>query len=173
MEALRAVVGQTHPREPRAPSSEVLSDMPKPPPDGRFQTAPVVALLEQAGVSKLASIRVAGPGALAVVLGLRRHDYDQAGCVCAGEGSPHEEPDVVLVAQPCGELDLKRLLSVGRQVRPGGAFIFQLKAGPGASLTAVEWLLQHAGFTLERHLGSSRGALILARRRAFAPRQAA
>ena len=147
--------------------------MSKPPLGGPTQAAHLAALLEQAGVTKSSVIRTVGPGALPALLWFCRHGYDQAGCVCAGEGSPHEEPDVVVVAQPCGELDLKRLLSVGRQVRPGGAFIFQLRSSPEASLAAVDWMLQHAGFTLERRLDSRRRTLIVARRRAFAWQAAA
>lgn len=147
--------------------------MSKPPPGEPVPAAHVVALLEQAGVTRSSNIRVVGPGALALVCWFCRHGYDQAGCICTDEGSPHEEPDAVLVAQPCGELDLKRLLSIGRQVRPGGVFIFQLKVGPGASLAAVDWLLQHAGFTIERRADSRRRTLVVARRRAFALQQAA
>lgn len=141
---------------------------------GLVQSASLVAFLERAGVTRSSLIRVTGPSALSALLWLCRHGYDQVGYVRAGEGSPHEEePDAIIVAHTCNELDLKRLLAVGRDVRPGGAFIFQLRSGPQASAAGVEWLLEQSGFSIERRVDGERRALIIARRRAVAIRQAA
>ena len=141
---------------------------------GLVQPASLVAFLERAGVTRSSLIRVTGRSALSALLWLCRHGYDQVGYVRAGAGSPHEEePDAIIVAHTCNELDLKRLLAVGRDVRPGGAFIFQLHAGPQASAAGVEWLLEQAGFSIERRVEGERRALIIARRRAAAIRKAA
>jgi hypothetical protein len=147
--------------------------MPKSIPGGLSQTASLTTLLERVGVTKSSIIRVTGPNALSALLWLCRHGYQQVGYVRAGEGSPHEEPDAILVAHTCDEVDLKRLLTVGRQVRAGGAFIFQLRLDPEGSALGVEWLLEQAGFTTERRFDGERRALIIARRRALAIRKAA
>jgi hypothetical protein len=147
--------------------------MPKSLHSGLSQTASLTTLLEGVGVTKSSVIRVTGPSALCALLWLCRHGYQQVGYVRAGEGSPHEEPDAILVAHTCDEVDLKRLLTVGRQVRPGGAFIFQLHLVPEGSALGVDWLLEQAGFAIERRFDGERRALIIARRRALAMRKAA
>lgn len=147
--------------------------MPKSITGGLLHTAALVALLERIGVGKSSVIRVTGPSALSALLWLCRHGYQQVGYVRPGEGSPHEEPDAIVVAHTCNEIDLKRLLSVGRQVRPGGVFIFQLRCGPEESALGVDWLLEAAGFTTEQRLYGERRALIVARRRTLALRKAA
>lgn len=147
--------------------------MPKSSACGLSQTAALNALLESVGVTKSSLIRMTGPGALPALLWLCRHGYDQVGYMRAGDGCPHEEPDAIVVAHTCDEVELKRLLAAGRQVRPGGAFIFQVRSGPNASPLGVEWLLDQAGFTMERRLDGERRALIVARRRTLAMRKAA
>ncbi len=135
--------------------------------------AHLIALLNEAGVTKSSVIRVVGPGSLPAVLWFCRHGFDQAGCVRAGEGAPHEGPDAVLAAAPCCELELKRLLSAARDLHPGGVFIFQLRNDPGCSPGAIEWLLQHGGFELERRIDKGRRALVMARRCGLTLRPAA
>lgn len=148
--------------------------MPKNPACGLSQTASLNALLEGVGVSKTSVIRVTGPGALPALLWLCRHGYDQVGYMRAGEGCPHEdEPDAIVVAHTCDEVDLKRFLTVGRQVRPGGVFIFQLRLAANASTLGVDWLLEQSGFTTEQRFDGERRALIVARRRTLAMRKAA
>jgi len=148
--------------------------MPKAITGGLVQTAQLVALLERAGVGKSSVIRVTGPSALSALLWLCRHGYEQVGYVRPGAGAPHEsEPDAILVAHTCDEIDLKRLLTVGRLVRPGGVFIFQIRAGCEASALGVDWLIESAGFTTEQRLDGERRALIIARRRSLSMRKAA
>ena len=148
--------------------------MPKAITGGLVQTAQLVAQLERAGVGKSSVIRVTGPSALSALLWLCRHGYEQVGYVRPGEGAPHEsEPDAILVAHTCDEIDLKKLLTVGRLVRPGGVFMFQVRTGSEASALGVDWLLESAGFTTEQRLDGERRALIIARRRALAMRKAA
>jgi hypothetical protein len=92
----------------------------------------------------------------------------------AAEGCPHEAaPDALIVAHTCNEIDLKHLLAVGRQVRPGGAFIFRLRLERDSSTLGVDWLLETAGFTTEARLDGGRRALVMARRRTLALREAA
>lgn len=134
----------------------------------------LVAFLAQAGVDRSSVIRVTGPSALSAMLWLCRHGYDQVGYIRPEAGSPHEEePDAIIVAHTCGELELKHLLSVGRRVRPGGAFVFRLRTGPGSSPLAVEWMLKQAGFSIEGRLDGERRALIVARHTALALAKAA
>jgi hypothetical protein len=141
---------------------------------GLVHPASLVSFLERAGVTRSSLIRVTGPSALPALLWLCRHGYDQVGYMRAGEGAPHEEePDAIIVAHTCNELDLKRLLSVARLVRPDGAFIFQLRCAAEDSAPGVEWLLERAGFAVERRLEGERRALVVARRKAVALRKAA
>jgi hypothetical protein len=148
--------------------------MPTSKPGGLVETADLVALLERAGVTKSSLIRVTGPSALSALLWLCRHGYDRVGYIRSDDCGPHEpEPDAILVAHTCNEIDLKRLLTVGRHVRPGGAFIFQVRTDRSANPLAVDWLLQKAGFVVEQRLNGGRRALVVARRRALALRQAA
>jgi hypothetical protein len=140
---------------------------------GVFKTASFAELLESVGVSKSSVIRVTGPSSLSALIWFCRHGFEQVGYVRPGEGCLHEEPDAIIVAHTCNELDLKRLLSVGRQVRPGGVFIFQFRSAADASPLAIDWLLQQAGFTAEQRLERGRRALIVARRRTVALRKAA
>jgi hypothetical protein len=147
--------------------------MPKSIAGGLLTTAPLIALLERVGVTKSSVIRVTGPSSLSALLWLCRHDYQQVGYMRAIDGAPHEEPDAIIVAHTCNEIDLKRLLAAGRQVRPGGVFIFQLRSGHDSGALGVDWLLESAGFTTEQRLDGEHRALIIARRRTLAMRKAA
>lgn len=138
------------------------------------QPTSLLAFLERAGVAKSSVIRVTGPSALSALLWLCRHDYDHVGYVRGAEGAPHEEePDAIIVAHTCRELELKRLLTVGRQVRPGGAFIFRLRTDPGSHPLGLEWMLRQAGFSVEQRLDGARRALIIARRAPILAQRAA
>jgi hypothetical protein len=142
--------------------------------DDPAEPAPLVALLESAGVTKTSVIRVTGPRSLAALLWLCRHGYDRVGCMRAGQGSPHEaDPDALLVAHTCGDLELKLLLPVAREVRPGGVFIFRLRTGSGSSRVGLEWLLKRFGLVVERRIENERRAIVVARRNAVALQQAA
>lgn len=125
----------------------------------------LLGFLHAAGIGKSSRIQVTGPSALSALLWLCRHGYDQVGYIRSGEGAPHEqEPDAILVAHTCGELELKRAVRVARQVRPGGVLIFRLRTHPGSSPLGVEWLLKQHGFAVERRLDGERRALLVARR---------
>jgi hypothetical protein len=65
------------------------------------------------------------------------------------------------------------MLSVGRLVRPGGVFVFQIRGEQAASALGVDWLLATAGFTTEQRFDGERRALVIARRRALPLRRAA
>lgn len=133
---------------------------------GLLDSAPLVTLLDQVGVARSSVIRITGSSALGALLWFCRHGYEQVGYVRPGEGCPHEEPDAILVAHTCNELELKRLLAVARQVRPGGAFIFRCRLAGPSSLLVIDWLLGQAGFTLDRRIARGARALVVARRRA-------
>lgn len=133
----------------------------------------LLGFLRGAGLGKASVIRVTGPSALSALLWLCRHGYDQVGYVRADVGAPHEEePDAILVAHTCGDLELKRALTVARLARPGGVFIFRLRTQPGSSPLGVEWLLEQHGFAVERRLDGQRRALVVARRVAALQRAA-
>jgi hypothetical protein len=145
---------------------------------GRFKTASLAEILERVGVFKSSVIRVTGPSSLSALVWFCRHGFERVGYVRPGDDCLHEEPDAIIVAHPCNELDLKRLLNVGRQVRPGGVFIFQVRSfqvrsAADASPFAIDGLLQQAGFATEQRLERGRRDLIVARRRTMAFRKAA
>jgi hypothetical protein len=142
--------------------------------DAPAEPCPLVALLENAGVTKSSVIRVTGPGSLPALLWLCRHGYDQVGCMRAGQNSPHEDdPDAIVVAHTCGDLELKLLLPMSREVRPGGLFIFRLRTCPGSSPVGLQWLLKKFGLVVEHRIENSRRAVIVARRNMVALQQAA
>jgi hypothetical protein len=143
--------------------------------DDQFaEPAPLVALLARAGVSKTSVIRVTGSGSLAALLWLCRHGYDQVGCLRAGQSSPHEDdPDAIFVAHACGDLELRRLLPMAREVRPGGLFIFRLRAAPALGRAGLDPLLASFGLVVEHRIANDHRAVIITRRSAAALKQAA
>ncbi|HZZ31951.1 MAG TPA: hypothetical protein VFE10_08145, partial [Phenylobacterium sp.] len=58
------------------------------------------------------------------------------------------------------------LLAVGRQVKPGGVFLFRCRVPGQSTLMALDWLLDQAGFVLDRQIVRHGRALVVARRRA-------
>jgi hypothetical protein len=137
------------------------------------RTAALTALLDAVGVTRASRIRVTGDGALIGLLWLRRHGYDRVGYGWVGRDAQPQESDAVLVAATCDEITLKRLLAVGRQVRPGGVFIFRHRLETEGCALGIEWMLDQAGFTTERRLKGAHRALIVARRRSLAMCKAA
>jgi hypothetical protein len=137
------------------------------------RTAALTSLFDAAGVTQSSIIRVTGGGALTGLLWLRRHGYDHVGYGWAGSDAPRQEPDAILVTHTCDEIALKRLLAVGRQVRPGGVFIFRHRLESEGCALGIEWLLDQAGFVTERRLNGARRALVIARRRESAMCKAA
>ncbi len=133
---------------------------------GLLDGAPLQDLLAAVGVTKTSVIRITGPSALGALLWFCHHDFDQVGYVRPGDGAPHEAPDAVIVAHTCNELELKRLLSVGRQVKPGGVFLFRCRLPGQSTLLAIGWLLGQAGFEVDRTIVRGGRALVVARRRA-------
>lgn len=148
--------------------------MPHPELGGPTKTAHLVALLEGAGIAKSSAIRIVGPHGLPALLWLCRHGYDDVGCLRVDSGLPHDdEPDALLIARTCGEIELKRILPIARQLRPDGALIFQLRSGPGVEPLAIDWLLRSAGFATEARFAGGRRTLFVARRHGLALRKAA
>ena len=133
---------------------------------GLMEGAPLETLLAEVGVTKSSVIRITGPSALGALLWFCRHDFDEVGYVRPGDGAPHESPDAIIVAHTCNELELKRLLAVGRQVKPGGVFLFRCRVPGQSTLLAIDWLLGQAGFEVDRRIVSHGRALVVARRRA-------
>jgi hypothetical protein len=141
---------------------------------GPPEPASLVAFLERAGVTKSSVIRVTGPSSLPALLWFCSHGYDHVGYVRAGQGAPHDEsPDAILVAHTCGEPELKLILAMARQVRPGGVLILRLRTGPGLGPIALERLLEAHGLTVESRVENGRRALIVARRDDVTLRRAA
>ena len=132
------------------------------------RTSALTALLDAVGVTKSSLIRVTGGGALTGLLWLRRHGYERVGYGWAGSDALPQEPDAVLVTATCDEIALKRLLSVGRQVRAGGVFIFRHRLNSAGCALGIEWLLDQAGFVTERRFNGAHRALVIARRRSLA-----
>ena len=140
---------------------------------GLARTGALTMLLDSAGITRSSVMRVTGPGALTALLWLRRNGYDRVGYGWAGEDAPSHEADAILVAHTCDEITLKRLIAVGRQVRPGGVFVFRHRLKSEGEARGIEWLLEQAGFTTVRRLNGSRRALVIARRRDLAMCEAA
>jgi hypothetical protein len=132
------------------------------------RTAALTTLFDTVGLTRSSVIRVTGGGALVGLLWLRRHGYDHVGYGWAGSDALPQEPDAILVIHTCDEIALKRLLAVGRQVRPGGLFIFPHRLESEGCALGIEWLLDQAGFITERRLNGARRALVIARRRELA-----
>jgi hypothetical protein len=133
---------------------------------GLMDGAPLESLLAEVGVTKSSVIHITGQGALGALLWFCHHDFEHVGYVRPGDGSPHESPDAVIVAHTCNELELKRLLAMGRQVKPGGVFLFRRRVSVQSTPMAVDWLLEQAGFVTDRQIVSHGRALVVARRRA-------
>jgi hypothetical protein len=81
---------------------------------------------------------VTGPSALAVLLWLCRHGYDQVGCIRSAEACPRDEVDALIIADTCNDNDLKLLMPVAGQARFGGAVICRLPSEGEAGREAVE-----------------------------------
>jgi hypothetical protein len=140
---------------------------------GLLQSELLLALLAEAGVDRSSVVRVTGPCALHALLWLSRHGFEQAGFL-QGEGCPHDgEPEALIAAHACNALDLKRLMPVARLVRPGGALIFQQRMDAFDDAAAADWLLNDAGFAVERRVSGGRRVLTIARRRRLGLRAAA
>jgi hypothetical protein len=151
----------------------ITMSMSKPVTGDLLQTGSYVAVLEGFGLTKSSVIRVVGPSALSVLLWLCSHGYEQVGYVGAAGNCTHEEPDALIVAHTCDEIELKHFLQVTRQVRPGGVLVFQLRADPNRSLGGVEWMMNDAGFTTICRMDRGRRTLIIARRHHSPMRKAA
>jgi hypothetical protein len=147
--------------------------MPKSIASGPSRTVALTMLLDSAGITRSSILRVTGRGALTALLWMRRNGYAHAGYGWAGADAPCHDADAILVAHTCDEITLKRLLAVGRQVRPGGVFIFRHRLRSEGEARGIEWLLEQAGFTTVRRLNGSRRALVIARRRELAMCEAA
>jgi len=133
----------------------------------------LTTLFDRVGVTRSSAIRVTGGGALVGLLWLRRQGYENIGYGWAGDDAPRQELDAILVTRTCDEIALKRLLAVGRQVRPGGVFIFRHRLESEGCALGIEWLLDQAGFITEWRLNRAHRALVIARRRDVAMRKAA
>ena len=130
--------------------------------------------LQRAGVAKADLIRVAGPSALAAMLWLCRHGYDQVGYLRAGAPVAADEADALLVAQTCSLEALDRLLEGGVRLREGGVLIVQTPEHQARrSAGAVRHLLRRRGFVVERCLQGRRREVHVARLRSRALRAAA
>jgi hypothetical protein len=136
--------------------------MPQAPVGAHHGAGTLIALLVRAGITRSSVIRVTGPGALTTLIWLCRHGYEQVGYVRPGEGAPHEDADAIIVAHTCDVLELKQAMTVARQVRPGGAFLFLLRSDH--SPVGVDWLLETAGLQTDERVDAGRRTLVIARR---------
>lgn len=158
---------------PRVRPLRITMSMSKPAKGDLLQADSQVALLEGFGVTRSSVIRVAGPSALSILLWLCSHGYEQVGYVRGAGICIHEEPDALIVAHTCDETELKYFLQLGRQVRPDGVLIFQLRADPNCGLGGVKGMLTDAGFTTICRMDRALRTLIIARRHLTPMRKAA
>lgn len=125
-------------------------------------------LLRSGGITPASIVRVTGPGALSALIWLCRHGYEKVGCLKAGQRSPADDAEALLVARTCTPAVLEALLAAGPHVCCGGVMIVQ--AEPAAP---VEGVFHRYGFRVERRLRGRHREVLVARRMAAGLRRAA
>lgn len=126
----------------------------------------LAGLLHQAGVTKSATIHVAGPGALPTILWLCAQGYAGVAHLRSLRTRALDTCDVLIMSAACDAFELKRTLHLARRLRPGALLIAPLHADLRGAGAAVERLLRDAGFVPEHHPLDGRTALVVARRQA-------
>lgn len=152
--------------------AEGVSRMDDPEPQPRGED--LAQVLARAGATRTSVIRVLGPNALAALIWLCRHGYDNAGYCRPGFHSGTESGDVLLIPSTCTPDDIEQLLADSAPLREGGLLILQTAAerAPDGS-DPVHPLLERLGYRVERCVHRGSRELHLARRAGHAPMRAA
>jgi len=132
--------------------------------DGAWSPAEgVCAFLASLGVSRTSSIHLVGRGALASLLWLCRHGFDQV-AILNGAPAPAERADLLLCLDASGAATFERLAAGMRRVRPGGTIVLRAEGQSCTDRERARRLLRRPGFHIERRLRSGRGDVYIARR---------
>jgi len=140
--------------------------MTKEPPDGPSTAAEgVCAFLASLGIRKTSVIHLVGKGALAPVLWLCRHGFDEV-VMLSGGPCPSEPADLLVSLETSGAAAFDRLASDLPHVRPGGVVIVRTDHRRRADRSRTNSLLGRHGFRIERRLRHGRRDVCVARREA-------
>jgi hypothetical protein len=140
--------------------------MTKEPPDGPQSAAEgVCAFLASLGIRKTSAIHLVGKGALASLLWLCRHGFDEVAMLNGGP-APSEPADLLVSLDTSGAAAFERLASDLPHVRPGGVVILSTDHRRRADRSRTNSLLGRHGFRIERRLQSGRREVYVARREA-------
>jgi hypothetical protein len=140
--------------------------MTKEPPDGPSTAAEgVCAFLASLGIRKTSVIHLVGKGALAPVLWLCRHGFDEV-VMLSGGPCPSEPADLLVSLETSGPAAFDRLASDLPHVRPGGVVIVRTDHRRRADRSRANSLLGRHGFRIERRLRHGRRDVCVARREA-------
>ena len=132
--------------------------------DGAWSPAEgVCAFLAGLGVWRTSSIHLVGRGALASLLWLCRHGFDEV-AILNGAPAPAERADLLLCLDASGDAMFERLAAEMPRVRPGGAVILRTDRESCADRDRASRLLGRSGFHLERRLRGGRRDVYIARR---------
>lgn len=143
-------------------------------PDPSTRGEVLAQVLTRAGATKTSVVRVLGPNALAALIWLCRHGYDNAGYCRPGARAGTENGDVLLIPSTCTTDEIEHLLEGGAPLREGGLLIVQTTAErvpDGSDL--VHPVLERLGFRVEGCLHRGARELHLARRSSQPPLRAA
>jgi hypothetical protein len=146
--------------------SRALIDMTTEPPDRPFSAAEgVCAFLASLGIRKTSAIHLVGKGALAPLLWLCRHGFDEVAIVSGGP-APAEPADLLVSLDTSGAAAFERLESDLPHVRPGGVVILRTDQRRRADRDRTSSLLGRHGFRIERRVRQGRRDVYVARREA-------
>jgi hypothetical protein len=144
--------------------SRALIDMTTEPPDRPFSAAEgVCAFLASLGIRKTSAIHLVGKGALAPLLWLCRHGFDEV-AILSGGRAPAEPADLLVALDTSDAAAFARLASDLPHVRPGGVVILRTDHRRRADRDRTSSLLGRHGFRIERRLRHGRRDVYVARR---------
>ena len=134
------------------------------PPDGPASAAEgVCAFLASLGIRRTSVIHLVGKGALAPLLWLCRHGFDEVAMLNGGP-VPAEPADLLVSLDTTGAAAFARLASDLSHVRPGGVVIVRTDRRRHADRQRTSSLLGRHGFRIERRLRQGRREVYVARR---------
>jgi hypothetical protein len=143
------------------------------PPDGPGSAAEgVCAFLAGLGIGRTSAIHLVGRGALAPLLWLCRHGFDEVTAL-SGVRSPSEPADLLVSLDTCGTAAFEQLAGDLPHVKPGGLVIVRTDRRRRTDRQRASRLLGRDGFRIERRLRQGRRDVYVARREILAATSAA
>jgi len=132
----------------------------------------VCAFLAGLGIRRTSAIHLVGRGALAPLLWLCRHGFDEV-AVLNGGPAPSEPADLLVSLDTSGAAAFQRLATDLPHVRPGGVVIVRTDHRRRADRARTNSLLGRHGFRIERRVRHGRREVYVARREAVSAAVAA